>query len=82
LEGWIENKNNFNKRKNKSKDWELNWKKQNNIKFDWRIKLKKKTLTKGPRKKNWNQKNKEQNGKNNIWQIVIEWLNWKQTKFL
>jgi hypothetical protein len=34
------------------------------------------------RKKNKNKKNKDQIEKNNIWQIIIEWWNWKQIKFL
>jgi len=60
---WIE------KRKNKSKEWEWNLKK-NNKNFDWRMKLKekKKTLTKELRKKN-------QNERQNIWEIIIEWIN-------
>jgi len=37
-----------------------------------------KTLTKRP-KKIKNQKNKDQNEENNIWEIVIEGLNWKKT---
>jgi hypothetical protein len=40
-----------------------------------KLKAKKKKLIEGPRKKIKNQKNKEWNGKQNIWKIVIEWLN-------
>ena len=41
------------------------------------MKLKtRKTLTKRPRKKN--QKNKDRNEKQNIWEIVIEELNWEK----
>jgi hypothetical protein len=73
-------KNNFNKRKK-------------NIKI--RIKLKKikhefwlkdkiennKTLTKVSRKKIRNQKNKDRSKTNNIWQVVIDGLNWKHKTF-
>jgi hypothetical protein len=33
-------------------------------------------------KKNKNKKNMDQIEKNNIWQIIIEWWNWKQIKLL
>jgi hypothetical protein len=36
-----------------------------------------KTLTKEPRKKIKNQDNKDRNEKK-IWEILIEWLNWKK----
>jgi len=39
-----------------------------------------KTLTKGQRRKNKNQKNKDRIGKNNIWKIIIERLNWNKNK--
>jgi hypothetical protein len=46
--------------------------KKNNINFDWRIKLNtNKTLTKDPRVKMTNQKNKYRICEKNIWQIVI-----------
>jgi len=41
-----------------------------------------KILTKEAREKNINKKNKDQNEKDNIWKIVIEGLNWEQTKLL
>jgi hypothetical protein len=41
-----------------------------------------KTFTKGLRKKIRNQNNKDWIGKNNIWQIRIKGLNWKQLKLL
>jgi len=41
-----------------------------------------KILTKEAREKNINKKNKDQNEKDNIWKIVIEELNWEQTKLL
>ena len=48
-----------------------------NLNFDWMMKLKtNETLTKEPRKKIRNQKNKDWI-KKNIWQIVIQELNWK-----
>jgi hypothetical protein len=39
-----------------------------------------KTLTKKLKKKTRNQKNKDQIRRNNIWEIIIEWVNWKETK--
>jgi hypothetical protein len=50
LEGLIELKNSFNKRK-KSKEWQSNWKK-NNKKIDWMIKLKEKKLQQKCQRKN------------------------------
>jgi hypothetical protein len=48
-----------------------------NLNFDWMMKLKtNETLTKEPRKKIRNKKNKDWI-KKKIWQIVIQELNWK-----
>ena len=41
-----------------------------------------KALTKGSRKKIRNQKNKDRNETNNIWQVVIDGLNWKHKTFI
>jgi hypothetical protein len=40
-----------------------------------------KTLTKVSRKKNKNQKNKDRSETNNIWQVIIDGLNWKYKTF-
>jgi len=46
------------------------------------MKLKAKKLLQKGYEKNRNKKNKDQIWNNNIWQIEIEWWNWKQLKLL
>jgi len=46
------------------------------------MKLKEKTSIKWQRKNIKNKKNKDQNEKQNIWEIIIEELNWKKKTIL
>ena len=79
LEGLIELKNSFKKRKKKSKDWGSNWKKIKQQKIWLKDKIeRKKNFNKNVKDKIRNLKNKNRTEKPNIWEIAIKWLNWKE----
>jgi len=86
LKGEIEKKNQFSKRKGKSKEWGVKIDIKNNIYIYiyiyWRVKLKRIiTFTKKPRKK-LEIKTMRTKMENIISSIWIEWWNWKPIKIL